>query len=186
MEKYLKCNQCGGDLEITNQENIYLCKSCNSKQLIQSDTIINNFNFSNNYNSIDIKEKYKDDIAKIETYIKIKEYKKAYDLGTLICNQNPGDYYIWWLLCQLKFKLNANDIIDADREKFFQNAYALAPKEKQIDIENQYFELKNKQKNNISTSNVSVRLDLFKVFLMIISFIASIITLFIILIAIFL
>lgn len=153
----LKCNNCGSSLsKIENEKNTYICLHCGSKQIIKSDEykISNNYQINQNivkniYGSE--KEEYIELIQKGETYLKLKEYKKALEYFKRATDENPSNYYGWWMLAKTKiikkieainkFFLNfenTNSFSSKVFKKEYENALKLANEQEKQQIINEF------------------------------------------------
>lgn len=97
-----KCTQCGANIEVDDTKEAGICKYCGTAFITEK--AINNYNtyITNNNNfaganvvvqgSTDDVEQY---ITRAETFLKLNEYKQAYNIYKDICFKFPMDYRGW-------------------------------------------------------------------------------------------
>ncbi len=153
MKADLKCQNCGSTLsKIENEENTYVCLHCGSKQLIKEDNIINHIQqhiTKHVYNGDD----YDEYIKNAETLMALNEFEKALPVLEKATAAKPADYYGWWLMVVVKFKIHKAALdptnffnyleIEQDIDSSYENAYKLASDKQKKEIETQYEEAKS-------------------------------------------
>lgn len=147
MKITLKCENCGAVLNLAENENdTYVCSHCGQKQLIKEDQIHLHQNviktvYENKYTF----EEYLD---KAETFIALKDYKKAFDVIDDAITDCPEDYRGWFAKAKVHMAIYeeelsidnfcSSDTNEDDIEEYLDKAFILADDTQKAEINDFY------------------------------------------------
>ncbi len=135
-----KCTQCGANIEVDDSKDAGICKYCGTAFITEK--AITNYNtyVTNNFaganvviqGDVDDVEQY---IARAETFLKLNDYRQAYNTYTEISSKFPMDYR-GWLGKVISETENYTDINHTDYSHkcnldYFDKALKVAPADKQ-------------------------------------------------------
>ena len=158
--KDLKCNSCGSQLhKIENEENTYVCLHCGNKQVLEDNVTNNSYTVTNHvvnniYGNVTVDDQNEGavTIQKVKTYIKLKEYKKAYEFLIELVAESPELSELWWLLSKVSLMAYIEYLskgmhagFDTSKyEDYYNKAKTVGGSEEIKAIELEYSELKSK------------------------------------------
>ena len=146
----IKCQNCGSNIKVDNNNNKYICEHCGA-EFITEETI-NNFKTVNQYSTTqnivkNIYGKESMDVADIvkngDVFVSLGEFDKAEKLYTQAINENPADWHGWFGMVKVKTK-DFSDLDDISHCDFLIKAKKVANVEQKIEIDNLYKEYKYK------------------------------------------
>ena len=142
----IKCQNCGSNIKVDNNNNKYVCEHCGAEFIIEE--TVNNFQTVNQYHTTQniVKHVYGKDIMdaadfiqNADVFVSLGEFGKAEDLYNKAINTNPADWRGWFGIVKVR-TLNFSKIEDKTHLEFLLKAKKVATKEQLLEIEEQYRE----------------------------------------------
>lgn len=142
----IKCQNCGSNINVDNNNHKYVCEHCGAEFILEE--TVNNFQTVNQYHTTQniVKHVYGKDvmdatdfIQNADVFVSLGEFGKAEDLYNKAININPADWRGWFGIVKVK-TLNFSKIEDKSHLEFLSKAKKVATKEQQLEIEGLYRE----------------------------------------------
>lgn len=147
----LQCPNCGAPVKVTDESKTHKCEFCGTEFTTQD--VINNYQISNNYNTVQYVTKNisANSLLEAEEYVKngdifisLNEYDKAKDAYTKAIELNPADCLSWFGLVKVATK-NFTDYKDTTHYNYYAKAKKVASPNQAETIESQYLPYQKKR-----------------------------------------